>query len=161
MCYKFYLKSSQHTVANKNHSWVHPFTPRPPIGVCILFIAISDLLEIFLYSSTPLPYLSQCIFMPQWVCLSRSIKINYHSAKAWSLYGILTPKPLSYDGIYLHFFVCLFEWTPSSRKESGYPTIGDFSSHPGILIMVSLPSRESWEQSKHSYLLGQFNSYTI
>ena len=34
-------------------------------------------------------------------------------------------------------FVCLFEWTPSWRKESGYPFIRDFASCLGLaLIMI-------------------------
>ena len=38
--------------------------------------------------------------------------------------------------VYLRFSfsVCLFERTPSWRKESGYPIVRDFASRPGLNI---------------------------
>ena len=48
----------------------------------------------------------------------------------------------------------LFVGTPSRRKERGYPVIRNFASQLGLALIVTHPSRESWEQNIQSYLLG-------
>ena len=55
---------------------------------------------------------------------------------------------------------CLFEWTPSRRKERWYPVFRDFALHPVLAFMVTPPSRKSWDQTKYSYVLGCFNPNT-
>ena len=53
-------------------------------------------------------------------------------------------------------FVCFYGRPPKGRKV-GVP-IRDSASRPG-LALVTPPSRHwTWEQNKHSYLLGQFKS---
>ena len=53
-------------------------------------------------------------------------------------------------------FVCFYGRPPEGRKV-GVP-IRDSASRPG-LALVTPPSRHwTWEQDKHSYLLGQFKS---
>ena len=47
------------------------------------------------------------------------------------------------DGHFCHLFVYLFEWKPSWRRESGYPTIEDFDSHLGLALIVIPPSRST------------------
>ena len=53
---------------------------------------------------------------------------------------------------------CLFEWTPSKRKESGFSVIRDFTLPLGLILMVIPSLRELIFQSepgnrtKHSYL---------
>ena len=37
--------------------------------------------------------------------------------------------------------ICLFEWTPSQRKEIGYPINRDFASFHGLASMVMPPCR--------------------
>ena len=40
------------------------------------------------------------------------------------------------------------EWMLFQREESGYSIIRDFASYPWLVLMVTILSKESWEQKK-------------
>ena len=44
----------------------------------------------------------------------------------------------------LFVFVCLFEWMPYERKESGYSIIRVFASSLGLALMKTHPSRSGY-----------------
>ena len=74
----------------------------------------------------------------------------------YSTYNSYTLKKWETVLIIVCLFVCFYGRPPEGRKV-GVP-IRDSASRPG-LALVTPPSRHwTWEQNKHSYLLGQFKS---
>ena len=54
-------------------------------------------------------------------------------------------------------FVYVFDRTTSRRKK-GIPSFRNFDSHPGLMIMVTSPSRQlTWEPNRIHNSPSQFN----